>query len=68
MLRDGDENFTENLDSWNKNAHVVYFDQPAGVGYSIARTMQALNSDDFLSAEDNLKTLLKFFQMYPQFK
>ncbi len=60
-LKDGQVHITPNPNSWNKKANVLFIDQPAGVGYSIARTPSALKSDDKISASDNLQTLLRFF-------
>lgn len=34
VMGDEDTRFKRNLHSWNKEAHVVYIEMPAGVGYS----------------------------------
>ena len=33
-MNNGDSDFTKNEHAWNKEASVLYVDQPAGVGYS----------------------------------
>ncbi|KAK9768611.1 hypothetical protein K7432_000598 [Basidiobolus ranarum] len=52
-----------NPHSWNKNANVIFLDQPAGVGYSwganVSTTAQSgIDVDTFLR---------KFFKTYPQY-
>lgn len=56
----------ENPWAWNKIAHVVFIDSPAGVGYSYADAPQGLVHNDTSSAEDNYQTLLAFFKSYPE--
>lgn len=57
-IQDEATEFTRNEYAWNKKANVLYIDQPAGTGYSIGRTEQALHSSDTQSASDNLLVLL----------
>ena len=57
--------------SWNLEANVLYIEQPAGVGYSFCD--DSVNSyecsfDDNYAAEDNLKTLVAWYQKYPEFE
>lgn len=58
VLKDGAQSFTENIYTWNQRANVMFIDQPAGVGYSIGKTPEALRSDDIKSQQDNLTTLV----------
>jgi carboxypeptidase C (cathepsin A) len=44
--------------SWNKEASIVYFDSPAGVGYSICGNKGECNFNDDNTADDNLQALL----------
>jgi len=63
----GTPKVVENPWAWNKIAHVVFIDSPAGVGYSYADTPRGLVHNDTSSAEDNYQTLLAFFKSYPEF-
>jgi len=54
-MPDGQDTFnTEpNPYSWNKIAHVVYIESPAGVGYSYVDSVEIPEYTDETSAEDN---------------
>lgn len=68
ILKTGQNEFTENKNSWNKEANVLYVDQPAGVGYSLCKDLDKCPHNDTSSAADNLDFLLKWYQKYPEFK
>jgi len=64
---DADGNIQPNTYAWNKNANMVFLEQPVGVGFSYS-----LNSDDYRigddqAAQDNLQTILTFFHKFPHF-
>lgn len=61
-------NLTVNPYSWNTNASVIYLDAPAGVGFSVLGNSTNINTDDAITAHDNLQALLQFFAGYPEFK
>ena len=54
MVENGATGFTKNEYSWNKNATVIYFDSPAGVGYSICGLESECDFTDDNTADDNL--------------
>lgn len=51
-----------NKHSWNSKANVLYIDNPAGVGYSIAEDPRY---DTPSAAEDFRQAILNFFEKYP---
>jgi carboxypeptidase C (cathepsin A) len=53
-LADGTTNFTANPYSWNKEAHVIYIESPAGVGFSTCGNPAECKWNDFNTADDNL--------------
>jgi cathepsin A (carboxypeptidase C) len=65
-----DDNGTvyENPHPWNERANVLYIESPAGVGYSIARTEEAMNHNDMSQSEDAFAALEQFYIKYPEYK
>jgi len=58
---------TENPFTWNKNYHMLYIDQPAGVGFSFVENGKYVTNEEQMAAE--LYTgLVDFFRGFPQFK
>lgn len=57
----------ENPFSWNANANVIYLEQPAGVGFSIASNQNGYSTSDNQTAIDNYNFLNGFFSEFPQF-
>ena len=55
--------------SWNKKHTVVYFEQPAGVGFSWSSVPADYDRyDDNVAAADNAAFLTAFFAQYPQYQ
>lgn len=69
FLAQADGGLLPNPFSWNKNATVVYFEQPAGVGFSYSSNPADYDrySDD-IAAADNAAFLTSFFNLYPQYQ
>ena len=69
LMLDGEYNLTRNAYGWNNEASVLYIDQPAGVGFStIDCDQDSCAFDDNSSAVDNVKTLIAWFGLFPEFK
>lgn len=71
LLHDGATEFVENAHSWNKEANMLYIEQPAGVGYSFgdcAANPDQCFYDDNNMAEENLVSLLNWYEKFPEFK
>lgn len=56
---------TVNPHSWTETAHVLWLDQPAGVGFSYG---QETDSNEEMVAEDAYYFLQAFFQTYPEYQ
>uniref|UniRef100_A0A0D6QS40 Carboxypeptidase n=1 Tax=Araucaria cunninghamii TaxID=56994 RepID=A0A0D6QS40_ARACU len=55
--------------SWNHVANVLFLESPAGVGFSYSNTTSDYeNSGDRITAADNYKFLLSWFERFPQYK
>jgi len=59
------ETTTVNPASWTEAAHVLWLDQPAGVGFSYG---QETDTNEKMIAEDAYYFLQAFFQTYPQYQ
>nr|CAX73718.1 Lysosomal protective protein precursor [Schistosoma japonicum] len=57
----------ENPYSWNKFANVLYFESPAGVGFSYSLDSNPL-IDDNQTALDNYHALLHFLEKFPEYE
>lgn len=56
--------------SWNREANVLYIEQPAGVGYSYIEDKKEMdfNFTDYNAAQDNLQAVLGWYDKFPEFK
>ena len=52
-LADGSTTFAANPYSWNKEAHVIYIESPAGTGFSTCENPDECKWNDFNTADDN---------------
>lgn len=53
--------------SWNSIANVIYIEQPAGVGFSIAGTESDYYTSDVITGQDNLAAVVNFFEKFPEY-
>jgi cathepsin A (carboxypeptidase C) len=53
--------------SWNQMANIIFFESPAGVGFSY-QEQNNLATDDGQTALDNYLALKEFFVKFPSFK
>lgn len=69
MLMSGSKNFAsvKNPYSWNKVSNLLFFESPAGVGFSINDDKNYVYNDT-RTAQDALKALQLFYQRFPEFK
>jgi carboxypeptidase C (cathepsin A) len=69
FLAQSDGGLLLNPYSWNRNHTVVYYEQPAGVGFSYSSAPQDYdNYNDNVAASDNAAFLTSFFNLYPQYQ
>lgn len=54
--------------SWSKLANVVYLEAPVGVGFSYSDKHSDYNTNDDLTATDNVATMNAFFNAWPEWK
>ena len=64
---DADGNIQPNTYAWNKNANMVFLEQPVGVGFSYSENSDDYRIGDDQAAQDNLATILAFFYKFPHF-
>jgi carboxypeptidase C (cathepsin A) len=64
---DADGNLLPNIYAWNKIANMVFLEQPVGVGFSYSDNKDDYRIGDDQAAQDNLATILAFFDKFPHF-
>jgi len=58
-----------NPNTWNKEANIVYVEQPAGVGFSyIDGDESGVQYGDEMAAEDNFQFILQFLEENQNYK
>ncbi|MFD9061803.1 hypothetical protein ACFVZ3_09810 [Kitasatospora purpeofusca] len=70
-LRIGDDaagSVSVSADTWNQEAHVVYWDQPVGTGYSYSDTAGSYVQDEDTLALMFWEGLQQFFATYPEYR
>lgn len=69
MLMSGSKKFSaiKNPYSWNQISNMLFFESPAGVGFSINDDTDYVYNDD-RTAQDGLKALQEFYKRFPEFK
>ena len=68
VIDDGSTVLRANQYSWNREANMLYIEQPAGVGYSYCEGAEDCAFTDLSSAEDNLQVLLGWYAKYPEYQ
>ena len=64
FLDDADTSPQKNPHAWTNFASIVYMESPSGVGYN--NNKKDFEWDDETSADDNLESVLEFFQGFPE--
>ena len=64
---DADGNIKPNAYAWNQIANMVFLEQPVGVGFSYLNVKDDYRIGDKQAAQDNLATILAFFDKFPHF-
>ena len=64
---DADGNIKPNAYAWNQIANMVFLEQPVGVGFSYSNVKDDYRIGDKQAAQDNLATILAFFDKFPHF-
>jgi carboxypeptidase C (cathepsin A) len=54
--------------SWNRVANMLYFESPAGVGYSYMGSVVNNYTNDNITASDNLLGLQAWYTLFPEYK
>lgn len=68
---DAFNSLVQNPEAWNKNAHTVYIESPAQVGFSyidLKPEQQNPRWNDSIVAKLNLASVLEFFQVFNEFQ
>lgn len=71
VMKAGDTSFAENEYAWNKRANVLYFDNPAGVGFSFCDNSvnkTACKFDDTIVGKDMVDFMSGFYLKFPEYK
>lgn len=66
FLIDSDGNLRDNPYSWTRNANVIFLDQPAGTGYSVANPNVSVNNT-MSAAAHVLNFIDKFVTIFPEY-
>ena len=67
VFPEGSAKLRENEYAWNKLASMLYFEAPAGVGYSILGNPSNNSTDDNITAINNKDALLAWFSYFPEY-
>jgi carboxypeptidase C (cathepsin A) len=65
---DKDESLHPNPWSWNKEANVIFIDQPVGTGYAYVQDEEGYVRNEEQMAKDMYTFLQKFYEMYPAYR
>ena len=70
IIKEGEQIFTKNEYSWNKEANMIYLENPGEVGFSIINSTDSddFEFDDSISAEENFYAIKHFFKKFPKLR
>ncbi|VAI78598.1 serine carboxypeptidase-like 34 [Triticum dicoccoides] len=69
LIQKGTPELRLNPNAWNKEANLLFLEQPAGVGFSYTNTTADLERfGDELATHDAYTFLVNWFERFPQFK
>lgn len=67
VFDDGETVIKPNPYPWTSRANMLYIENPAGVGYTVAATDDAMSHNDLTQSEDALEAIKSFFVKFPEF-
>lgn len=71
LTKSADGTLTENEYAWNKNVHMVFIEQPCGVGFSYStasNTKEDYKANDASAALDNFNLIQAFLVRFPNLR
>ena len=68
IINDNNGTIKSNPDSWNSEAHLLYWDQPVGAGFSYTKTNDGYVNDEAVLSEQFYNGLQGFFDKHPEYR
>jgi carboxypeptidase C (cathepsin A) len=66
-IDDGEDFIKTNPYPWTTRMNMLWIESPAGVGYSIAGTVEDLSTNDMIQSQDALAALKQWFGKFPEY-
>ena len=67
VFDDGESVIKPNPYPWTSRANMLYIENPAGVGFTVATTDDSMSHNDLTQSEDALEAIKSFFLKFPEF-